>query len=67
VKAQAYLEKIRANLASSAAIKQVTVVQEYALLDRGFFRARLTLTTDDFVSMKIPTLSQAAPSAFWIW
>ena len=49
--AQSHLEKIKSKLASTATITQVTVVQEYALQDRGFFRARLVLTNGDFVEV----------------
>ena len=49
--AQSHLEKIKAKLASSAIIQQVTVVQEYTLQDRGFFRARLILTNGNFVEV----------------
>lgn len=38
-------------MAGTTTITQVTVVQEYALQDRGFFRARLVLTNGDFVEV----------------
>jgi hypothetical protein len=51
VNAQSYLEKTKARLVSSVVIQQVTVVQEYVLQDRGFFRARLLLINGDFVEV----------------
>ncbi len=47
--AESYLEKIKARLANSAVVRQVVTVQEYALQDRGFLRARLTLANGDFL------------------
>ncbi|MBK7203000.1 MAG: DUF6516 family protein [Anaerolineae bacterium] len=49
--AQSHLEKIKSKLAGATTIAQITVVQEYALQDRGFFRARLVLTNGDFVEV----------------
>jgi hypothetical protein len=51
VNASSYLEKIKTKLASSAIIERISVVQEYALQDRGFFRARLGLANGDFLEV----------------
>jgi hypothetical protein len=51
VNASSYLEKIKSKLASSAIIERISVVQEYALQDRGFFRARLGLANGDFLEV----------------
>lgn len=58
--ARSHLEKIKVKLAGSAVIQQVTVVQEYTLQDRGFFRARLILTNGDFVEVSEFSLSAVA-------
>ena len=40
-----------ARLVASAMVASVTVVEEYALPDRGYFRARLGLTNHDFLEV----------------
>lgn len=42
-----YLGEIRAKLVASAMVAEVTMVEEYALPDRGYFRARLSLSNRD--------------------
>jgi len=46
-----YLTGIKARLVASAMVASVTVVEEYALPDRGYFRARLGLTNQDFLEV----------------
>jgi hypothetical protein len=49
--ARDYLEAIKLKLALSPAIKNVHIVHERALDDKGFFRARLWLTNGDFLEV----------------
>jgi hypothetical protein len=47
----AYLLEIKTKLASSPAVVSVTVVEEYTVVDRGYLRARLTLSNNDFLEI----------------
>lgn len=51
MKAQDYLDAIKLKLTISPSIREIAVVQERGLEDRGFFRARLRLVNDDFVEV----------------
>jgi len=46
-----YLAEIIARLVASAIVTEVTIVEEYALPDRGYFRARLSLSKRDFLEV----------------
>lgn len=46
---QEYLTEIKAKLIASTAVALITVVEERALSDRGYFRARLVLSNGDFL------------------
>ena len=46
-----YLAEIIARLVASAIVTEVTIVEEYALPDRGYFRARLSLSNRDFLEV----------------
>jgi hypothetical protein len=46
-----YLAAIIAKLVASAIVAEVTIVEEYASPDRGYFRARLTLSNRDFLEV----------------
>ena len=46
-----YLAEITAKLVASAIVAEVTIVEEYALPDRGYFRARLSLSNRDFLEV----------------
>lgn len=46
-----YLDIIKARLAASPIVTTTTIVAEYALADRGYLRARLTLTNGDFLEV----------------
>ncbi|PIY36550.1 MAG: hypothetical protein COZ06_35925 [Armatimonadetes bacterium CG_4_10_14_3_um_filter_66_18] len=46
-----YLVGIKSRLVASSAVVSVEVVQEHALPDRGYFRARLTLANSDFLEV----------------
>ena len=47
-----YLAEVKARLATSPVIAQVlNVVEEWSLSDRGYFRARLTLSNGDFLEV----------------
>ena len=48
---QAYLTEIKAKLVTSSIVISITVVEEYALPDRGYFRARLGLSNHDFLEV----------------
>ncbi len=48
---QEYLAEIKASLIASAIVDSITVVEEYALPDRGYFRARLGLRHHDFLEV----------------
>jgi hypothetical protein len=49
--AKDYLTKIKAKIVMSPIIASMTIVTEYALADRGYFRARLTLINGDFLEV----------------
>ncbi len=49
--AQAYLQHIKTSLVLSPVIISITIVTEYALTDRGYFRARLQLSNSDFLEV----------------
>jgi hypothetical protein len=46
-----YLAEIKVKLATSQVILAVFVVEDWALHDRGYFRARLTLVNGDFLEV----------------
>jgi len=46
-----YLEDIKPRLIASNAIAAFTIVEELDLGDRGYFRARVTLSNDDFLEI----------------
>lgn len=46
-----YLSEIKAKLVASCAVSSITVVEEYTLPDRGYFRARLSLANRDFLEV----------------
>jgi len=46
-----YLAVIIAKLVASAIVAEVTIVEEYTLPDRRYFRARLTLSNRDFLEV----------------
>jgi len=46
-----YLTQIKVKLLASPVVKSFTVVKERAISDSGYFRARLTLSNDDFIEI----------------
>jgi hypothetical protein len=48
---QTYLAEIKAKLASSLAVASVFIVEERALPDQGYLRARLRLQNGDFLEI----------------
>jgi hypothetical protein len=44
-----YLAEIKAKLLASLAVNSVVIVKERAMLESGYFRARLTLKHGDFL------------------
>lgn len=48
---QECLAEIQARLVASAIVTELTIVEEYALPDRGYFRARLSLSNGDFLEV----------------
>lgn len=46
-----YLSEVKARLAAAALVRTVEIVTEYALLDRGYLRLRLTLSNGDFLEL----------------
>jgi len=48
---QDYLNQIKAKLVASFAVESMTIVKERALLNQGYFRARLTLSNGDFLEV----------------
>ena len=48
---QDYLTEIKAKLITSSIIISITVIEEYTLPDRGYFRARLGLSNNDFLEV----------------
>lgn len=51
MEAYQYLASIKSRLISSHAIAAFTVIEELDLSDRGYFRARVTLSNNDFLEM----------------
>jgi hypothetical protein len=49
--AQQYLTEIKVKLVASSVVTSVTILEEHALPDRGYFRARLTLGNGDFLEV----------------
>ena len=48
---QLYIKEVKATLNTSSAISAVEIVDERILLNRGYFRARLTLCNGDFLEI----------------
>jgi hypothetical protein len=48
---QQYINEVKATLNTSSAISAVEIVDERILLNRGYFRARLTLCHGDFIEI----------------
>lgn len=48
---QQYLTEIKTKLVASSAVTSITIIEEWALPDRGYFRARLILGNDDFLEV----------------
>ena len=48
---QSYLVEIKARCIASIAVASMEIVEEYHLQDRGYLRARLTLSNDDFLEV----------------
>jgi Family of unknown function (DUF6516) len=46
-----YIASVKAKLADSPIITAIEIVDERILLNRGYFRARLTLTNTDFLEI----------------
>ncbi len=46
-----YLADTKARLVASPAVASIDIVEERALPDRGYFRARLRLSNDDFLEV----------------
>lgn len=46
-----YLTEIKAKLVASASVTLIEILQEYTLPDRGYFRARLKLSNNDFLEV----------------
>ena len=51
MEANEYLEDIKSRLIASNAIAAFTIVEELDFGDRGYFRARITLSNDDFLEV----------------
>jgi hypothetical protein len=51
MKASQYLENIKSRLISSSVIDAFTIVEELDFGDRGYFRARIALSNDDFLEI----------------
>lgn len=51
MEASEYLENIKSRLISSNAIAAFTIIEELDLGDRGYFRARATLSNDYFLEI----------------
>ncbi len=51
MEANEYLEDIKSRLIASNAIAAFTIVEELDFGDRGYFRARVTLSNDDFLEV----------------
>jgi hypothetical protein len=49
---ESYLAEVKARLATSPVVsKVIDVVEDWSLSDRGYFRARLTLSNGDFLEV----------------
>ncbi len=48
---QSYLLEIKARLVTSPNVVTIEILEEYALSDRGYFRAHLTLSNNDFLEV----------------
>jgi hypothetical protein len=48
---QNYLTEIKNKLSNSQIIENIKIIKERAISDQGFFRARLTLKTGDFLEV----------------
>jgi hypothetical protein len=46
-----YLSEIKAKIVASLAVSSITIAEEHFLPDRGYFRARLTLSNRDFLEV----------------
>ncbi len=51
MEAQEYLKEIQTQLLASFAVATLSVIEDYALPDRGYFRARLTLSNGEFLEI----------------
>lgn len=51
MEANEYLEDIKSRLIASNVIATFTIIEELDLGDRGYFRARITLSNDDFLEI----------------
>lgn len=51
MEASQYLESIKSSLLSSNAIAAFMIIEELDLGDRGYFRARVMLSNDDFLEV----------------
>jgi len=51
MEANEYLEDIKSRLIASNAIAAFAIVEELDFGDRGYFRARVTLSNDDFLEV----------------
>jgi len=48
---QIYISEIKTLLVTSQIVASIAIVEEWALPDQGYFRARLTLKNDDFLEV----------------
>jgi hypothetical protein len=60
---QQYVADIKAKLVASAAVATITIVEERLLPDRGYFRARLTLSNSDHHGNRGQALAQGREGA----
>ena len=51
MKIQDYINTVKIKLATNRIIIKIDIVEEKILLDRGYFRARLTLVNNDFLEI----------------
>ena len=51
MKIQDYINTVKIKLATNRIIIKIAIVEEKILLDRGYFRARLTLVNNDFLEI----------------
>jgi hypothetical protein len=49
--ASQYLEDIKSKLIASSLITEFVIIEELDLVDRGYFRARITLSNNDFLEV----------------